>query len=250
MPTPKQGYYTEAGKRVPSVTTVISRFKDSGALIHWANQLAYVPYRNARALIERIVKQGQLDPGTIGDCMGFLKPPPEFCDYRTARDTAAGIGTIVHALIDGHIRKRPVDLSVFVTSDIPDPAQAAKPGLSAFMEWAGQTQFQLEEGEVPLVSEKFDFGGTPDVTLIKGERTVGDWKTGDIYPEQVLPQLAAYRQLLLENGHKVGNAGNVMSINKKTGGFVHRYFTGEEMDKGWAVFWRMRELYDLVKELK
>ena len=35
MATPKQGYWLE-GQRLPSVTTVLSRFKDSGGLIHWA----------------------------------------------------------------------------------------------------------------------------------------------------------------------------------------------------------------------
>src|SRR5688572_15868441 len=30
-------YLTADGKRVPSVTTILSRFKDSGGLLHWAN---------------------------------------------------------------------------------------------------------------------------------------------------------------------------------------------------------------------
>ena len=33
---PKAGYKNAAGEKVPGVTTVIGRFKDSGALLHWA----------------------------------------------------------------------------------------------------------------------------------------------------------------------------------------------------------------------
>lgn len=36
MPHPKQGYFTKDGVRVPGTTTIISRFKESGALIYWA----------------------------------------------------------------------------------------------------------------------------------------------------------------------------------------------------------------------
>ncbi len=36
MPHPKQGYRLANGDRCPSVTTIIGRFKESGALIQWA----------------------------------------------------------------------------------------------------------------------------------------------------------------------------------------------------------------------
>src|SRR5687768_2946630 len=107
MPTPKKGYYTKRGERVPGVTTILSRFKDSGALIHWANQLAYAPYREARALLDRVIQQGALDPTTAHDIKLLLDKPEDFCDYRVARDTAASIGTWVHARVDHYIRKLP-----------------------------------------------------------------------------------------------------------------------------------------------
>lgn len=36
MPHPTQGYRLKDGTRVPGVTTIIGRFKDSGALLYWA----------------------------------------------------------------------------------------------------------------------------------------------------------------------------------------------------------------------
>jgi len=39
MPTPRKGYYNAEGKRLPSVTTVIGKWKDSiEGLLGWANK--------------------------------------------------------------------------------------------------------------------------------------------------------------------------------------------------------------------
>lgn len=250
MPTPTKGYYNAKGQRVPGVTTVLGRFKDSGALIHWANTIAYEPYRRVRALLETIIEIGVVSPAMLADAKVLLALPVDHCDYRVARDTAAGIGTVVHARVDAFIRGRTFDPAEYASEAMPDPVEASAAGYGAFQLWAGSTAFQLAEGECQLVSNKFDYGGTPDVVLVRGETTVGDWKSGDIYPDQVLPQLAAYRELLRENGRIIADGGHVISINKKTGGFVHRYFTAEEMDAGWKVFMLMRQLYAAVKELK
>lgn len=251
MPTAKAGYFTSKGERVPGTTTVIGRFKNSGGLIHWAWELGYKPYRESRAMIERIVKQGAVDSGTLHDCKLVLETPADSFDYRNARDAAASIGTIVHARVDAYAKKTPFDPAPYVSAEFPDPVAASDVGYGAFLEWAGTTSFELGEGEIQLVSEKYRYGGCPDVILIRGEKTVGDYKTGDIYAEQVLPQLAAYENLLIECGKVGGGKGvHAMSINKKTGGFVHRFFTPDEVSRGWKAFTMMRELYDLVKELK
>ena len=62
---PTQPYFNKAGQRLPSVTTIISRFKESGGLIHWAWNLG---------------REGQ--------------------DYRQVRDEAADAGTLAHAMIE------------------------------------------------------------------------------------------------------------------------------------------------------
>lgn len=250
MPSPPQGYRNAKGERVPSVTSIIGRWKDSGALIAWSNKIAYEPYRQARALIERIVEIGMVSPAILADCKTLLSKAPDHCDYRTARDSAASIGTIVHARVDSFIRGVECDLRQYVSESIPDPVGASESGFQAFLEWSTSSSFDLAEGEVQLVSNCYDYGGTPDVIIVKGEKLVGDFKTGDLYPEQVLPQLAAYRQLLIENGREVGQGGHAVSINRKTGGFNHRYFVPAEMIQGWNVFLKMRELYSLIKELK
>lgn len=70
MATKKGGYFLKDGVKVPSVTTVLGRFKESGRLIHWAWDLG---------------KQGK--------------------DYREVRDSAADCGTIAHEAVEAFIRQ-------------------------------------------------------------------------------------------------------------------------------------------------
>lgn len=172
MPTPKTGYYTAAGVRVPGVTTVLGRFKESGALIYWSWNLAYVPYRQARAQIEKIVAQGAIDPGTLADCKDLLQVPIERADFRHVRDNAASIGTIVHARIEAWTHGIAFNQTPYPEADV----LASDIGFSAFLEWAGSTKFSLAETEMQLVSEKYGYGGTPDVIMIREQRTTGDYK--------------------------------------------------------------------------
>ena len=72
MARPKGGYKVD-GKRVPGVTTIIGRFKDSGGLMWWA------------------FGQGQAaERGEINS-------------LYDKRDEAAEAGTIAHALVEMHI---------------------------------------------------------------------------------------------------------------------------------------------------
>ena len=70
MGTQKKGYFLKDGvTKVPSVTTILSRFKESGGLIHWAWKL-----------------------GTEGK------------DYREVRDSAASAGTMAHEAVEAWIQ--------------------------------------------------------------------------------------------------------------------------------------------------
>lgn len=68
-------YKAKDGKRLPGVTTILSRFKDSGGLIHWAWNLGI-----------------------------------EGKDYREVRDKAAEQGTKAHELVEKWIHGEPFEL--------------------------------------------------------------------------------------------------------------------------------------------
>src|SRR5437899_12349786 len=112
MARPEGGYQID-GERVPGVTSVIGRWKDSGGLIHWA-----------------------WEQGRAGK------------DYRETRDAAADAGTCAHAMLEADIYGATFDASSYK----PDTIEKASGAFKAYQEWKQQTQLQIVESEVSLVS--------------------------------------------------------------------------------------------------
>lgn len=210
MPTAKGGYFLKSGDRVPSVTTILSRFKDSGGLIHWAWEMG---------------KSGK--------------------DYREERDKAADAGTLAHDAVETWIKGHPVTFQ-----GEPEVVAKAQKAFGAFLEWADQTQLKVTHTEIPLVSEKYRFGGTFDAILVKGRRSMGDWKTsGRVYGEY-LAQVAAYGLLWEENfpDEPIDGGYHLLRFDKVYGDF-HAHWWGE-LEAGKRYFLRLREAYEDDKELQ
>ena len=203
--------YKVDGKRVPSVTTVLSRFKEAGGLIHWAWQC-----------------------GVEGK------------DYRQERDSAASAGTVAHALVEAHIRDKTFDVTAYPT-DILKRAQTA---FEAFLEWAKASHLEPAHTETSLVSEKHRFGGTLDTMFINGKLAVGDWKTSNAVYMDMLCQVAAYGKLWEENhpDQPIEGGYHIIRFDKKYGDFSHHWYP--ELDDAWRYFLLVREAYDLAKDLK
>lgn len=198
--------------KVPSVTTILSRFKDAGGLIHWAWELG---------------KEGR--------------------DYRQVRDDAASAGTIAHAMVDACIHGRDRPVYTGINSDI---MQRAEKSFEAFQEWSRQTDLKVTHTEMPLVSEKHRFGGTFDAILVKGKRAMGDWKTSNaIYPEY-LAQVAAYAILWEENfpDQPIDGGFHLLRFDKEFGDFHQHWWA--ELAAGKRFFLNLRAAYEDVKELK
>ena len=213
MARPTHGYRTKDGKRVPGVTTIVSKFKDSGGLIHWAWQL-----------------------GVDGE------------DYRVKRDDAGSLGTLTHELIEAHIRGQ----DPWATAS-PEEMKKAMVGLTAFQGWAQASRLEVVEQETSLVSEEHRFGGTLDALgRVNGELHLLDWKTSNrIYPEYLL-QVAAYVALWEEHHpDKEKLCGvHLLRLDKEWGAFHHHAWPRVVIDKAWRGFLLCRELYELQKELK
>lgn len=212
MPTPKKGYYTADGARVPSVTTVLSRFKDSGGLIHWA-----------------------WTEGVEGR------------DYRDSRDAAGNTGTLAHAMVEASIQGLPLPTGTGYTAEQVSQATSA---FGAYEAWARSSKLEITHTEILMQSEKYRFGGTPDaIGMLDGKRCLLDWKTGSVYMDALL-QVAAYRMLWEENHPEepIDGGFHVIRFGKDTGDFTHRYFT--ELDDAWQMFLHLRAAYDFDKRLK
>jgi hypothetical protein len=233
MATAKGGYYTKDGTRVPSVTTVLSRFKESGALIHWAaGQAAEYILRNTpdnptRADVVKLAEQAKFA-------------------YRDVRDEAAEAGTMAHDAVECWIRQKP-----FTFAGKKDTIAKAKRAFESFLEWAQQTKLVVTHTEVPLVSERYAFGGTLDAMLINGKRALGDWKTSNAIYADYICQIAAYGVLWEENfpDQTIDGGFHLFRFDKShAGDFAHRYWT--ELDDAREAFLLMRQLYAFDPLLK
>ena len=207
---PTQPYTNAAGKRVPSVTTIISRFKESGGLIHWAWQLG---------------KDG--------------------LDYREERDAAASAGTIAHAMVEADIRGHAFDRTPYAAALL----EKADSSFAAYTEWRRQTQLRPIETEVALVSEEHQYGGTLDAMLVQGKLSLGDWKTSNALYADYLLQLAGYGILWRERHPDQPIHGfHLLRFSKSHGDFAHYFFA--DLREAEEAFLLMRRLYDLCATLK
>lgn len=214
MPTPQNGYRLADGTRVPGTTTIISRFKESGGLIHWA-----------------------WDLGMNGK------------DYRQVRDDAGGAGTLAHALVDAHIKKQPIDEVLFARAD-EETRTKAESAFGAFLSWERMTNLEIVETEMQLVSEAHRYGGTPDaIGIVSGDLCLVDWKSSNSVYADYLLQLAAYKNLWNENNPDRQVQGmHLIRFSKDHGDFSHRFYP--ELDQAWRAFVLCRELYELDKAIK
>ena len=185
MPTPRKGYFTADGTRVPSVTTITGRFKEAGGLVHWAWALG---------------KEGK--------------------DYREIRDAAANAGTLAHEMIDAHIH----GVGSEISGD-EETVSKAKSAFNAYMNWQQNSQFKIEWTERQLVSERYKFGGTPDAFgTINNQPVLIDWKTSNAVHSDYLLQLAAYAELIRENYGIEVQGFYLCRFAKENGDFsVHHY---------------------------
>ena len=219
MPTPKSGYFVN-GTKVPSVTTITGRFKDSGALIYWA-----------------------WDQGRQG------------LEFRETKQKAADAGTLAHALIEADIH----GLDSYIgLDDYDDQVRTnALHAFEAFKEWKGRVKLEIVETERQLVSAKYMFGGTPDAMLVSGKLVLGDWKTSNaIYQDHLIQVAGGYSLLWEENfpGKKLEGV-EILRVSKpeEPGDPIsfHDHFWGRAViEMAQRQFILLREAYDLDKRLK
>lgn len=207
MATKKGGYFLKgtvhlewAGKRVPSVTTILNNAQNPGGLIHWAWQT-----------------------GMDGK------------DYREERDVAAEIGTMAHKMAEEHARfGANFDEDIVAKQFGVDSEKAAKAmvAFKAFLDWKRNSRLEITDQELHLTSEQYGYGGTFDALLVNGRRAMGDWKTSSgIYPQH-LAQVRAYGQLWEENfpDQPIDGGYHIIRFDRETGGFTHHYWPNFEVD--------------------
>jgi hypothetical protein len=207
----REPYVTSTGEVVPSVTTIISRFKDSGPLVWWAN------------------KQG-LQGLTL----------------EAARQPAMTTGTMAHELVEAKITNQPMP-ELIGEHDAIEKARAA---FKVYEHWQSMTHLEIKHSEVALVSDKHRFGGRLDaIGDVGGHQALVDFKVANsIYSDYIL-QIAAYG-ILWDEAHPeepLTGGYHLLRFSKEQGDFSHHYFPRLEAEK--EAFLLMVDLYRRVKEI-
>jgi hypothetical protein len=214
MPTPKAGYFVN-GTKVPGVTTIIGRFKDSGALIYWAWQQG---------------KDGK--------------------DFRETSKAACDAGTLAHAMVEADLKHTGIDQTLLVglPLEVKDNAVQA---FKAYQSWKQQTKLKVVSLECPLTSEKYLYGGTPDgIVYVDKKLAIVDVKTSSgVYRDNLL-QVAAYKALWEETHpeDKIQGGYHILRFAKEQGDFSHHYFPN--LDEALEMFLLLRKAYDIDLQLK
>ena len=215
MARPYAGYEID-GEKVPGVTTILSRFKDSGGLIYWA-----------------------WDQGRQGK------------DFRETKQAAADAGTVAHDMVEHDIYGQRFN----ETGIDPSILQAARGAYAAYKEWKAQTQLEVAESEISLLSRRYGFGGTLDALFIRRRLALADWKTSKSVYTDYLLQLGAYAILWDENypNRPIEGGFHLLRFSKQDSpdtpvSFSHHYWS--QLDVAKQQFLLLLEAYRLDRRVK
>jgi hypothetical protein len=163
-------------------------------------------------------------------------------DWREVRDSAGDVGTLAHYFIMCTLKGEQPDTSEYSQADI----QKANNCLAKFKNWLKEHPISPIMIETPLVSEEYKYGGTLDLFAeFNGEFILVDFKTGKALYDEYFYQLAAYCQLLQEQGWPVANARILRIGRDEDEGFEEGVRRG--LDNEWEIFTHCLKIYQLQK---
>ncbi len=201
-------YKLKSGTLIPGVTTVLN-ILGKQALIEWAYQC-----------------------GLKG------------IDYHKVRDTAGDIGTLVHYLIMLEFKGEKPDTSEYSPANL----EIAQNCLKSYHSWLRDNPIKPLMVETPLISEKYAYGGTPDVYGELRGNVLIDFKTSKGIYDSFFYQLGAYGQLLLENTGKLPDKAIILRIGKDNSDDLE-IRTVSNLGRYFEVFRHCLCIYNLQKEL-
>ena len=203
--------YKVDGVAVPSVTTILG-LMSKPMLIKWANNLGL---------------QG--------------------IDSTKYVDETAKIGSLVHERIEAYLSNFTLDMSDYT----PNQVEASHNGFNKFLKWYEENDFQVIATEHQMVSEVYKYGGTCDCYGIKdGKYVLLDFKTGKAIYDEYFVQLAAYVNMLLEEGKSVDKVILLRIGRNEEEGFDFREIdVNDLMGARWEIFLSLLNVYYKKKEI-
>jgi len=157
------------------------------------------------------------------------------------------IGKCVHEMIFSDLADLELNLEDYTTRQI----KKAKNSFDKFVDWKSRHRIEAILLEEPLVSEKYQIGGTPDI-YAKVDRyfELIDAKSGSgIWPDMWF-QMAGYYLLLTENGYRVDHRRILNIPRDKTEGFAEAVRIGPPKPKEISVLVHLRGLWADLASLR
>jgi len=245
--------YTVQGKRVPSVTTILGKFKDPGALMYWSWDIAYQQLTTAVYLLKTGAK--------VKEVKSFLATNPlELGNYRAMSARAAEAGTVAHRLVEIWIhasKGEKLNLAKkshrVIASEFNvhlEIAEKARSSFQAFLKWEKLHKIKVKQTEAALISTSNRYGGCIDcIAELDGDLVILDWKTSKAVYSDYICQLAAYGLLWNENhpDNQI-NSYHLLRFDKETADFHHHQF--RKLDGAAEMFLLFRRCYELQAELE
>ena len=164
--------------------------------------------------------------------------------YNNVRDTAAGIGTEVHAFAEECINLWGQEDFYEHVDQLMPTDKNARAAAEAFLVWLANTRIKPIETERLILSKRLFYCGTCDVFAQTGPDRYGvvDFKTGSGFYEDQPLQLAAYALAIEEElGIEVQDSW-IIHLDKKTGKMTPYYVPiTKELKTDWEavrIAWR------------
>ena len=210
MKTEAHQLYKDGEEHLPGVTTIIGAVLNKPALTKWANNLGLQGIDSNKYVSER-----------------------------------AEIGTLAHEAIMAYFHGKTVDTSDYSKNQI----EQARLAVAHFHKWEAIYHVKPILIEKHLISRKFGYGGTIDLfaeltTDIAQTRELVDFKTSEDIFSSTYVQVAAYENLLIENGYPPDGV-RVLKIPAYVG---HESFDDKQLlklDKYFKIFLHCLAIYKM-----
>jgi hypothetical protein len=213
-------FYTEDGRKYPSVTTILSCISKP-ALVAWsANVEREMVITEAARFYEELATGPIMVPiSTSGFATQLEQRVGKARAGQKALEKAGDIGSQAHQMIEWTLRASMCQDA----GPAPQIGPEARIAYAAWMDWKDSVRLKPISVESVVYSHKYQYAGTMDYLCaeINGVETLCDWKTGKrVYYEAHL-QNAAYRVAIREMGIADPQAGLILRLpkNDKEPGF-------------------------------
>lgn len=164
------------------------------------------------------------------------------------KDEAGNTGNVIHARILGYFLGYEID-NYNISPQVWDWSENS---LKSFKELIRKKKIELIIAETPLVSEKYQYGGTLDLYgKFDGVRELWDFKSGSGIYEDNIYQLSGLNNLLIENGFESPERVVPVNIPKSPDdSFSIQSISADKLEDEFKIFLDCVDVYYKKKNIK